>query len=365
MHLIGTLAFLQLLGFSINILTLFALVLAIGIVVDNAIVVVEAVHVKMVNEGFDATEATIAAMKEISGAIVAITLVMSQCLCRLPFFRVRWACFYRQISLTLAIAIVISGVNALTLTPALCAIMLKHDHGNRKKTAFDKFFALKLNKGYNKTENKFGSLVGKIAVKKPVTIAMLLFFIVATWGANAVLPSGFIPTEDQGTDLVNVTTPAGSTVERTEKVLDQLQTVTQQVKSVENVSTLAGYSLMSDISGASYGMAMINLAPWQDREKSVPKLIEELKSKNKTYSRRFHRILCSANRSRLRKCQRFRAEIAGQEQGKRPQPNGGSHTKIYGGLQHIKCFPAHLRAFDPNFPQYLIHLDQEMAAQKG
>jgi HAE1 family hydrophobic/amphiphilic exporter-1 len=282
--LVGTLAFLQMFGFSINILTLFALVLAIGIVVDNAIVVVEAVHVKMTTEHLNATDATIAAMKDISGAIVAITLVMSAVFVPVAFLSGPVGVFYRQFSLTLAISIVISGINALTLTPALCALMLKHTgHDKKKRNLLDRFFAV-FNKNYDKTERKFGDLVSKIAVRKLVTIALLLFFFIVTWAASSILPSGFIPTEDQGMIYVNVTTPAGSTVERTEKVLDEVDQVTRKIESVENVSTLAGYSLMSEISGASYGMAMINLAPWENREKSVAELIKELREKTKHIS---------------------------------------------------------------------------------
>ncbi len=140
--LIGTFAFMQMLGFSINLLTLFALVLAIGIVVDNAIVVVEAVHAKMAEEDMSPREATFAAMKEISGAIVAITLVMSAVFIPVAFMSGPVGVFYRQFSLTLAISIVISGINALTLTPALCAIFLKNTHHEKKKkNLLDRFFA--------------------------------------------------------------------------------------------------------------------------------------------------------------------------------------------------------------------------------
>jgi len=134
--LVGTFAFMQLFGFSINLLTLFALVLAIGIVVDNAIVVVEAVHAKMEEKHLNAREATIESMDEISGAIVAITLVMSAVFVPVAFLSGPVGVFYRQFSVTMAISIVISGVNALTLTPALCAIMLKNPHLEHRKETF-------------------------------------------------------------------------------------------------------------------------------------------------------------------------------------------------------------------------------------
>ncbi|WP_297814542.1 efflux RND transporter permease subunit [Segetibacter sp.] len=362
--LIGTLAFLQLLGFSINILTLFALVLAIGIVVDNAIVVVEAVHVKMTEQGLDATEATVSAMKEISGAILAITLVMSAVFVPVAFLSGPVGVFYRQFSLTLAISIVISGINALTLTPALCALMLKHTHARKKKNVLDKFFA-GFNKYYNKTESKFGSLVSRIAVRKPVTIAMLLFFLVAAWGANAILPSGFIPTEDQGMIYVNVTTPAGSTVERTEKVLDQLELVTKKMKSVENVSTLAGYSLMSDISGASYGMAMINLARWDEREQSVDEMIEELRQKSKHIADASIEYFAPPTVPGFGNASGFELRLLDKNRGGEMAKTADVTQKFLDSLKSHKVLAGAFTSFDPNFPQYLIHLDQEMAAQKG
>jgi hydrophobe/amphiphile efflux-1 (HAE1) family protein len=363
--LVGTLAFLQMFGFSINILTLFALVLAIGIVVDNAIVVVEAVHVKMTTEHLNATDATIAAMKDISGAIVAITLVMSAVFVPVAFLSGPVGVFYRQFSLTLAISIVISGINALTLTPALCALMLKHTgHDKKKRNLLDRFFAV-FNKNYDKTERKFGDLVSKIAVRKLVTIALLLFFFIVTWAASSILPSGFIPTEDQGMIYVNVTTPAGSTVERTEKVLDEVDQVTRKIESVENVSTLAGYSLMSEISGASYGMAMINLAPWENREKSVAELIKELREKTKHISDASIEFFAPPTVPGFGNASGFEMRLLDKNRGGDLNKTAEVSNKFLEALRQNKVIGGAFTSFDPNFPQYVIHVDQEMAAQKG
>jgi HAE1 family hydrophobic/amphiphilic exporter-1 len=166
-------------------------------VVDNAIVVVEAVHAKMEEKGINAKEATIEAMDEISGAIVAITLVMTAVFVPVAFMDGPSGVFYRQFSITMAISIVISGINALTLTPALCAIMLKSHHG-QKATLLTRFFD-GFNNWYNGVSDRYRSLINVIANRRVVTFAMLVFFIAATWGTNLVLPSGFIPTEDQGT----------------------------------------------------------------------------------------------------------------------------------------------------------------------
>lgn len=252
--LIGTFAFMDMLGFSINLLTLFALVLAIGIVVDNAIVVVEAVHVKM-EEGYPPLEATIIATKEIAGAVVAITLVMSAVFIPVAFLDGPVGVFYRQFSLTLAISIVISGVNALTLTPALCALMLKpHAHG-KKTGVIDRFFNA-FNNFLNRVTNGYVKILSRFAKRTTVTFGLLFLFILLTWGTSKFLPGGFIPMEDQGMAYVSVTTPQGATVERTEKVLDEVTAIAKEIEGVENVTTLAGYSVVTEIAGASYGMAI-------------------------------------------------------------------------------------------------------------
>ncbi len=197
--LVGTLFFMQLLGFSINLLTLFALVLAIGIVVDNAIVVVEAVHAKMHEEHLPAMEATLAAMQEIGGAIVAITLVMSAVFVPVSFMDGPVGVFYRQFSLTLAISIVISGVNALTLTPALCALLLKPvpEGEAAKKGLINRFFA-GFNRRYESLAQGYQRLVRVVASRRLITIALLLIFCAATWGVNTVLPVRLHPDRGPG-----------------------------------------------------------------------------------------------------------------------------------------------------------------------
>lgn len=365
--LISTLAFLQLLGFSINILTLFALVLAIGIVVDNAIVVVEAVHVKMTEEHLPPMEATIAAMKEISGAIVAITLVMSAVFVPVAFLSGPVGVFYRQFSLTLAISIVISGVNALTLTPALCAIMLKHapEHDTtQKKGIVARFFGM-FNKGYDKTERKFSNIVTYVIGKKPVTFCMLLFFCLATWGVNKLLPSGFIPSEDQGMIYINVTTPPGSTVERAEKVLDEIEAIAKQLKPVENISTLAGYSLMSDISGASYGMGMINLTQWENREESVNELIAQLKEKTKGISDASIEFFAPPTVPGFGNSSGFELRLLDKNKSEDLTKTAGVADNFLSTLRKDHVIAGAFTSFDPNFPQYMINIDQDMAAQKG
>ncbi|MDY0904709.1 efflux RND transporter permease subunit [Pedobacter sp. CFBP9032] len=361
--LISTLAFLLIMGFSINILTLFALVLAIGIVVDNAIVVVEAVHVKMAETHLPPMEATIAAMKEISGAIIAITLVMSAVFVPVAFLSGPVGVFYRQFSLTLAISIVISGINALTLTPALCALMLKHS--DTKKTGLLNRFFGGFNKRYDATERKFGKIAGFVIRRKPVTLAILLGFILLTWMGSVVLPSGFIPTEDQGMIYVNVTTPPGSTVERTEKVLDAVEQVTRNFKSVENVSMLAGYSLMSDITGASYGMGMINLASWDNREQSVDEIIQQLKAQTRGISDASIEFFSPPTVPGFGNASGFELRLLDKNKSEDLQKTANVTNEFLSELRRNETIAGAFTSFDPNFPQYLIHVDQDIAAQKG
>lgn len=361
--LIGTLAFMLMLGFSINLLTLFALVLSIGIVVDNAIVVVEAVHVKMETERMNAMQATVSAMKEITGAIIAITLVMSAVFIPVAFLSGPVGIFYRQFSLTMAIAIVISGINALTLTPALCALMLKPGHGP-KKGLLGRFFE-KFNAGYNKTENGYRNLVGRMAARKGLSLAMLAVACVATWGVNSVLPGGFIPTEDQGMIYVNVTTPPGATVERTEKVLDDIQQITKDISSIENTTTLAGYSLVNEVAGASYGMGMINLKSWSDREESVHDIMKVLKERTKHIQDAQIEFFPPPTVPGFGNASGFELRILDKTGSGDLKQTANVTQQIIESLKKQPEIGSGFTSFDPSFPQYLLRVDYDMAAQKG
>jgi hydrophobic/amphiphilic exporter-1 (mainly G- bacteria), HAE1 family len=277
--LIGTLLAMQMMGFSLNLITLFALVLAIGIVVDNAIVVVEAVHVKMDKTNINPRKATEMAMHEITGAIIAITLVMSAVFIPVSFISGPTGIFYREFSLTMAVAIVLSGLIALTLTPALCAILLKNNHGQvHSRGLLNRFFNW-FNNSYNGVENKYARLITRIVNRRIVTFGSLILFLLLTVILGNIVPGGFIPNEDQGTIYTNVTSPSGSTLERTEKVVDDIQEIAQSLNEVSSVSTLAGYSILSDGTGASYGMNLISLKPWNQREKTDKEIIELLNQK--------------------------------------------------------------------------------------
>jgi hydrophobic/amphiphilic exporter-1 (mainly G- bacteria), HAE1 family len=364
--LIGTFAFMQVLGFSINLLTLFALVLAIGIVVDNAIVVVEAVHAKMAEKNMSAREATFSAMKEISGAIVAITLVMSAVFIPVAFLSGPVGIFYRQFSLTLAISIVISGINALTLTPALCALMLKNTHHQekKKKSLLDRFFD-GFNRGYEGLAGRYKVLVGAIAGRRLITLAILVVFCVATWGINTVLPSGFIPTEDQGVLYVNVTTPPGATVERTESVLDAIQKAADGIQEVESVSTLSGYSLMTETDGASYGMGMINLIPWDERSRSVEDIIALMQERTKNVYDANIEYFPPPTVPGFGNSSGFELRLLDKTGSGNIQQTARVTNEFVEALRAHPSIKNAFTGFDASFPQYLIHMDQDMAAKKG
>jgi hydrophobic/amphiphilic exporter-1 (mainly G- bacteria), HAE1 family len=278
--LVGTFFFMQLFGFSLNLITLFSLVLAIGIVVDNAIVVVEAVHAKMETSNISPKKATEQAMKEITGAIIAITLVMSAVFIPVSFLSGPTGVFYREFSLTMAVAIVLSGIVALTLTPALCAILLKkHTAHPNDKRWINRFFK-QFNSKYGNLESSYIKLIYLIANKRVVTFAILFLFLLGSGILGKFLAVGFIPNEDQGTIYANITTPPGSTLERTEKVVDKIQETAQKIEGVESVSSLAGFSILTDGTGATYGMNLISLKPWSERRLSDKEIISELSAKS-------------------------------------------------------------------------------------
>jgi len=278
--LIGAFFVMQLFGLSINLITLFALVLAIGIVVDNAIVVVEAVHVKMEEEHLSPYEASSAVLGEIGGAIVAITLVMVSVFIPISFMTGPVGVFYRQFSITMAGSIVISAIVALTLTPVLCAMLLKNNHGKKRKSVVDKFIDW-FNKGFERLTGKYIKILNKIVARRLVTFGILAAFCIGIFLTNQVLPAGFIPNEDQGMIYAIIQTPPGSTLERTNEVAKKLQRICEETDGVESVSSLAGYEIMTEGRGSNAGTCLINLKPWSERHHSVHEIMEELEEETK------------------------------------------------------------------------------------
>jgi HAE1 family hydrophobic/amphiphilic exporter-1 len=318
--LIGTFFFLQLFGLSINLITLFAMVLAIGVVVDDAIVVVEAVHAKMAEKHLSPYLATREVLHEISGAIIAITLVMTAVFVPVTFITGPVGTFYRSFGITMAVAIILSGLVALTLTPVLCAMILKpHAHAGQPKPPKDVKWAFglvgllalvvalnclivylwgwwglalnvlplvrkpfdwlveRVNRVYT------GFLRGVVSLRL-LTMLVVGVFAVGVVGVNLTLPTGFIPGEDQGTIYGIIQTPPGSTLEYTNDKSRELQELAREVDGVTSVTSLAGYEVLTEGRGSNAGTCVINLEDWDKRGRTAKQIIEELEEKSKRIS---------------------------------------------------------------------------------
>jgi len=281
--IIGTFFFLQLFGFSINILTLFALVLAIGIVVDDAIVVVEAVHAQMENGVKDPRQAAITAMEAIAPAIVAITLVMASVFVPVSFIGGTSGVFFKQFGLTLAISILISAVNALTLSPALCALFLKPHEGERK--GFLQRFFYYFNLAFTAGTNKYKSSLHFLGKKKNhwIAIAIILVFSGILFALMHKLPTGFVPTEDSGSMVGLISLPPGSSMERTDSIAQKVITVMKDIEEIDLVTEITGVNFLSGAGGMAgcYSTLMIKLKPWKERKATTSDISTLLTEKTK------------------------------------------------------------------------------------
>jgi HAE1 family hydrophobic/amphiphilic exporter-1 len=271
--LIGTFFFMQVFGFTINLLTLFALVLAIGIVVDDAIVVVEAVHTKMERTRLNARQATVQAMSEITSAIISITLVMAAVFVPVGFMQGPAGVFYKQFAFTLATAILISAVNALTLSPALCALFLKNPHngeteGHIMRKGFGGRFFNAFNAGFRATTNKYKQSIQFLIRRKWIAITGLIIVGLATFWMTKKTPSGFIPTEDVGFIVFSASLPPGASLDRTQKVMDKVDSLLGQVEAVERRGAVTGLNFIANASSSNYAVGFIRMKPPGKRGKA-------------------------------------------------------------------------------------------------
>ncbi|MDH6354882.1 HAE1 family hydrophobic/amphiphilic exporter-1 [Dysgonomonas sp. PH5-45] len=280
--IVGTFFFLQMFGFSINLLTLFALVLAIGIVVDDAIVVVEAVHAQLDAGEKDPKVATMAAMKEIAPAIVSITLVMASVFIPVSFIGGTTGIFYKQFGLTLAISIIISAVNALTLSPALCALFLKgHSDDHNKKVGFVRRLGNNFNIMFGAATSKYKGALHFLGKRghRWITIAIIAVASAVLFGLMKMIPTGFVPQEDSGVVMGIVTMPPGASLERTDTLTQQVVEMAQDIPHVKNVLNITGVDFLSGGLGSSYAAIIIKLDPWSERETTVNDVVAELQKK--------------------------------------------------------------------------------------
>jgi len=363
--LVGSFMFMQFFGITINLITLFALVLAIGVVVDDAIVVIEAVHKKMEEDHISAYKATKRAMGEIAGAIIAITFLMAAVFIPVAFMSGPVGIFYRQFSITMATSIILSGIVALTLTPALCAILLKNNHGKpKKKSVVDKFLD-SFNRGFDKMSNCYIAILQKIVNKRALTFMILTGFCIGVYFLNNSVPSGFIPNEDQGMIYAIIQTPPGSTLERTNAVARRLQEESEHIDGVSSVSSLAGYEILTEGTGANTGTCLINLKDWDERKESATEIIEQLEEVAKEIpgatieffgppavpgygaAGGFELRLLDKNGSNDFKRMEEVSKDFVKELSKRPE------------LASVFTF------YSASFPQYMLRIDNDIAQQKG
>lgn len=363
--LIGAFFVLQMFGLSINLITLFALVLAIGVVVDDAIVVVEAVHAKMEEDpSLTPYKATQKALGELSGAIIAITLVMISVFVPIAFMGGPVGVFYRQFSITMASSILISGIVALTLTPVLCAMILRNHHDKRKKSLFDKFID-GFNRIFEKITGRYVAVLNKIIARRIVTFGILAIFLAGIMYTNKILPSGFVPNEDQGTIYAIIQTPPGSTLEITNSVAQKLQKIAEEYEDIESVTSLAGYEIMTEGRGSNAGTCLINLKSWSERKHSVHEIMEELEEETKDLGAIIEYFeppavpgFGSSGGISMRLLDKSGGETDYQEFDKINQ-------EFLAALKKRKELKGLFTFFAANYPQYELEIDNKSAMQKG
>ena len=367
--IVGTFFFLNVFGFSINMLTLFAMILAIGIVVDDAIVVVEAVHAKLDEGEQDPKKATLSAMSEITGAIVSITLVMAAVFVPVSFLGGPSGVFYKQFAITLAVAILISAVNALTLSPALCALFLKphNDHGeHKKKNIKDRFFTA-FNAGFDSMNNKYVGSLKRLAKHRWITGIAILVFVGITYWLFTSTPSGFIPNEDRGIIMSDITMPPGTTLEKTQQAVNQLDSVLKSMPLVEARMSVVGFSLLNRVNGGSYAFTIIKLKDWSHRKEknqSVDAIVGELFGRTAGFkdAKLLFFTPPSVNGFGTADGFEFKIQDTGDDDWATVSKVSNEFLAELGKRPEIQYA---MTNFNPGFPQYQMDIDVEKAKDAG
>ncbi|MDN3674419.1 efflux RND transporter permease subunit [Flavobacterium branchiarum] len=370
--IIGTFFFLLVFGFTINILTLFALVLAIGIVVDDAIVVVEAVHSKMEEDSeLSSKEATHSAMAEITGAVVSITLVMSAVFIPIGFMTGSSGIFYKQFAYTLAIAIIISAVNALTLTPALCALLLKNNHNGKHendspKRGFKERFFIGFNSGFENLTGKYIKgvrfLIGRKWLAGGLVVgisAIAIIMMVST-------PKSFVPMEDDGFMLYSLSMPPGTALDRTTEVVKKIEKELSTVEAIDNNTSITGFNILSNSSSPAYGLGFIKLKPKKERGaiKDIDEILNTISSKLSVIKEGSIMVL------RTPPVEGFGvtsgAEIVLQDRTARTPASLKAMTdKVIGDIMKQPGVQYAYTTFRADYPQFELEVDEDKAIQMG
>ena len=413
--LVGSFFVLQMMGFSINMITLFAMVLAIGVVVDDAIVVVEAVHAKMAETHLSPYRATTEVLKEISGAIIAITLVMTAVFVPVAFVPGPVGVFYRQFGVTMASTIVLSGVVALTLTPVLCAMVLKpHPHqpaglvarkGLREKLrglgartllgyalvgapllAGITYLAYELwgrlgflllvvpfiqgpfSRGIDKVTNLYASrLLSPIVTRRLVTMGVIGAFAYGIVATSNVLPQGFIPGEDQGMIYAVLQTPPGSTLEYTNAKAQELERIAKEIKGVRSVTSVAGYEVLTEGRGSNAGTAIINLDDWSERAQTSSEIIEHLEKKTREMTNVKLEFFQPPAIPGFGAAGGVALRVLDQTQSSTPDYKllGEINDRFIAALEKRKEVGSLFTFYASDYPQYEVVINNDVAMQKG
>jgi hydrophobic/amphiphilic exporter-1 (mainly G- bacteria), HAE1 family len=366
--IIGTFFFMQLFGFTINLLTLFALVLAIGIVVDDAIVVVEAVHSKMERTGLASKDATVQSMSEISGAIISITLVMAAVFVPVGFMQGPAGIFYRQFAFTLAIAILISALNALTLSPALCALFLRNVHvvpgEEHKKVSFPRRFGNAFNVGFKATTHRYvGSVRFLIRHKWVGLLGLVIVFITTIWLVKST-PTGFIPAEDQNFVILSFNLPPSSSLDRTDVVLKRVDSLLGSIQQVDKRGAISGLNIISGANSSAYGVGFIKLKQQKDRvpKVSIDQIVAEINQKVYTIKEASFFVFQPPTVQGFGNTSGF--EVIIQDRNGGPLTALGQVTNGFiGELFKRPEIGFAFTSFNTNNPQYLLEIDNAKAKQ--
>lgn len=278
--LISTFIVFPILGFTINTLSLLGLVLAIGIVVDDAIVVVEAV-MHHIEQGMTPKDATVQAMKEVSGPVVAIALILAAVFVPVAFMGGITGMLYQQFAITIAISVLFSAFNALTLSPALAAKLLKPKGG--KKSPLEKFYVW-FNKKFDRFTGSYLSFTGILVRKISRSVIFIVIILVLTLLLFRTVPGGFVPEEDNGYFMINVQLPDASSIQRTDLVCKKVEQILSETKGIANYTTIVGYSIITQVAGPNAGGFFIAMKPWDDRTEAEERSFETIQALNKRFA---------------------------------------------------------------------------------
>jgi HAE1 family hydrophobic/amphiphilic exporter-1 len=361
--IVGTFFFLNLFGFTINLLTLFALVLAIGIVVDDAIVVVEAVHAKLDHGYKSARKATIDAMSEISGAIISITLVMAAVFIPVTFITGSTGVFYKQFGVTLAVSIILSAINALTLSPALCALLLKPHADDHKHHSFIQRFYTAFNVGFDNITNRYKRSVEFLSVKKWIVLGAILIAAGGLFYMMKTTPSAFVPAEDQGTIFANISLPPSSSMERSTEVAKKIDSIAHTIPEVKNTLRIVGQNFTAG-AGSAYSMVILKLKTWDDRKRTVDDVVGELFAKTSGIREASIFFISPPTIQGFGQSGGFEFQL---------QDKGGHTTSEFFKVNNDFLAKLAQRPeiqyattpFNPNFPQYMMDVDLEKCKEAG